>query len=633
MQNTSYTYSVQWVNGPNVGTASTATVTTPYAAAGVISGLTGAQTATGVASVTLRWTAPAAGTVTSYTVTRCLQSALNANCTNASTVFAVLSSTVTAATFVDTTVASNSAYTYQVIASNGPINKSVPATVSVAIVTTLAAPAFTAVPVISAGSVSVNWSASAAPVTGYAVQRSADNGLTWAQVGTTASRTTTAFADATVVAGTTYLYRIVATETVGSVLVTSSPSATQTAAYIVQAAPVMAASVYGGTAARPTVQLNWTETANAGPAVTGFQVYRDGVLVTTTARNAVTYTDTTVPGLHTYTVLTMNLVGPSAFTATTTANLVVQAIPVLASANMSSATVAALAWSQTPDITAPAVTGYQVWASVNGAAAVQMGANLAATATSANVTIVSNNNYVFSVKAVNQMGSSAASNSVTLLSQVQAAPVQTAASFTSATSVTLGWTETAIAANPAVTGFNVYGGTAGTTLLTTTPLAANATSYVATTAVGNNYSFIVKAVNLAGMSVASNAVSVSNTVPTAPGAPALVAGSVARSGTTSNDTANVTWTPVADTVNGWPVTSYIVQTASNTGFTTNLSAVTVAVPAGGLTGLQTTSVFLPRGTATTAAGTDYVRVIAVNAVGQSATSTANRLTVATASLK
>jgi hypothetical protein len=212
----------------------------------------------------------------------------------------------------------------------------------------------------------------------------------------------------------------------------------------------------------------------------------------------------------------------------------------------------------------------------------------------------------------------------------------------SPTSTTLNWNPATVAANaPAITGYNVYGGATGNTLLTTValggPLGPNATSYTATTVVGITYNFNVRAVNAVGSAVAGTSTTVVNTVPTAPGASALVAGSVVRNATTligagtAYDTANVTWTPVANTVNGQPVTSYIVQTASNTGFTANVQSVTV--PASGLTGTQATAVQLYRGTATAAAGTDYVRVIAVNAVGQSATSTANRLTVATASLK
>ncbi|MDY7574585.1 hypothetical protein [Actimicrobium sp. CCI2.3] len=618
--NTTYSYSVQWVNGPNASTASTATVTTPYALAGAITNLAGVQSG---ASVALTWTAPAAGTVTSYTVTRCLQSALNANCTNASSVFAVLSSAVTAATFVDATAVAPNAYTYQVIASNGPINKSVPATVAVAVSTVLATPGFTAAPVVSSGSVSVTWVASAAPVTGYAVQRSSDNGVTWSQIGTTATRTAVTFADSTVVLGTTYLYRIFATQTVGSVLVRSAPSVTQTAAYLVQSAPVMAASVYAGTAAAPTVKLNWTETPNAGPAVTGFEVYRDGVLVITTAKGAGTYTDTTVPGVHTYIVLAKNVVGASASTATTTASLVVQAAPVLVAATVTSATATAVSWTEPAITTAPPVTAFQVWASVNGAAAVQMGANTAAGAASANVTTIAGVTYVFSVKAVNLIGTSAASNTSALVSDTVpttlGAPV---ASFVSPTSTSLSWTAATVTAGaPAITGYNVYN---GTTLLTATVLGAAVNSYTATTAVGTTYNFNVKAVNAVGSSVVGISTTVVNTVPATPVAPTLASATL-NSASLATDTLVVTWTPVANTVNGQPVKTFYIDYATNAGFTTGLVTQTVQVPAGStLTGAQSaTFTAVARGTTspTAPSAAAYFRVRAANAVGTSANGT------------
>jgi hypothetical protein len=396
---------------------------------------------------------------------------------------------------------------------------------------------------------------------------------------------------------------------------------------------------------------------------------------------------------------------------------------------MTSATVTAVTWTETPIATAPAVTAYKVWASVNGAAAVQMGANTAANATSANVTTVAGNTYVFSVKAVNLIGSSAASNTRTVVDQVQAAPVQAAASFTSATSVTLGWAETALATNPAVTGFNVYN---GATLLTATPLAATATSYVATVAAGNSYSFTVKAVNLAGLSAASNAVTVSNTVPTTVAAPAatfvspsatmlswtpatvaanapaitgynvyggtagttlltatpLAASATSYTATTAagssykfnvkavnsaglsaagtsttvvntvpatpaaptlasaaatvagatTDNVTINWTPVANTVNGQPVTSYVIEYATVSGSLSltpvaPASVTTVTVPAGGLSGTQQATIAVARGTAspTAVANAALFRVIAVNGVGNSANGAT--LTVAKGSLK
>jgi len=638
--NTAYTYTIAWVNGPKVGTAATtASVTTPYAAAGSIAGLSavsnGAQTA-----VTLNWNA--ATPATAYTVTRCLQTALNGYCTIPGTsVFTVLTSTLTTPTYVDSTVVAATAYTYQVIAANGPVNKSVPSSVSVANAVAAPAPLFTAVPVVSAGSVALTWVASALPATGYAVQRSADAGVTWFTVGTTASRTVVTFADASVVAGNVYQYRIVATQTVGGGQILSVPSTTQTVNYIVQNAPVMAASVLAGTAAKPTVKLNWTFVANAGPAVTGFQVYRDGVLVTTTAlaKTVLTYTDTTVPGVHGYTVLALNAAGASAATATTTAQLVTQNVPTLTSTAVTSATKTTVNWTEVANAQVPAVTGFEVWGSANGTAAAKMTTTptaLTAAATTASVTTVAGVSYVFSVKAVNLIGSSAASTTATVSNTVPTAVAAPAATFVSPTSTTLTWVPATVAVNaPAITGYNVYGGTAGTTLLTSTPLATNATSYTATTAAATTYLFNVKAVNLVGLSAGSNT-TVANIVPATPVAPTL---STTVLTSTTTDSVTINWTPVANPVNGQPVTAYLIEYATATAGlsltpTAPNSVTTVTVPVGGLTGSQSITITgVARGTISPLAASNAAlfRVIAVNAVGNSANGAT--LTVAKASLK
>ena len=638
--NTAYTYSIAWVNGTKVGTAATtASVTTPYAAAGSISGLSAVSNGTQTA-VTLSWAA--ATPATAYTVTRCLQSALNGYCTTPGvSVFTVLTSTLTTPTFVDSTVVAGNAYTYQVIAANGPVNKSVPAAVAIANAAAAPAPLFTAVPVVAAGSVSLTWVASALPATGYAVQRTADAGVSWSTVGTTASRTAVTFADASVVAGTVYQYRIVATQTVGSGQVLSAPSATQTVNYLVQAAPVMTASVLAGTAAAPTVKLNWTFTANAGPAVTGFQVYRDGTLMTTTTAALRTFTDTTVPGTHNYTVLAMNVVGASANTATTQAQLVVQNAPTLSSTAVTSATKTTVNWTEAANALAPAVTGFEVWGSANGAAAVKMTttpAALNAAATTASVTTVAGVNYVFSVKAVNLIGSSAASTTATVSNTVPTAIAAPTAAFVSPTSTTLTWTPATVATGaPAITGYNVYGGAAGTTLLTATPLAANATSYTATTAVGTTYLFNVKAVNLVGLSAVGANKTVANTVPATPVAPTLASAAATVAGATT-DNVTINWTPVNNTVNGQPVTSYVIEYATVAGSLSltpvaPASVTTVTVPSGGLTGVQQATISVARGTAnpTAVANAALFRVIAVNAVGNSVAGAT--LTVAKTSLK
>ena len=90
----------------------------------------------------------------------------------------------------------------------------------------------------------------------------------------------------------------------------------------------------------------------------------------------------------------------------------------------------------------------------------------------------------------------------------------------------------------------------------------------------------------------------------------------------ATDTVTVNWTPPANTLNGQPVTTFYIDYATNTGFTTGLVTQTVTVPVGtALTAVQTaTFAAVARGTTSPAAATAsaYFRVRSVNAVGNSA---------------
>jgi hypothetical protein len=117
---------------------------------------------------------------------------------------------------------------------------------------------------------------------------------------------------------------------------------------------------------------------------------------------------------------------------------------------------------------------------------------------------------------------------------------------------------------------------------------------------------------------------VANTVPVAPVAPTLASAAATATGATT-DNVTINWTPVANTVNGQPVTSYVIEYATVAGSLSLVpvapaSVTTVTVPAGGLTGTQQATISVARGTAnpTAAANAALFRVIAVNAVGNSA---------------
>ena len=128
-----------------------------------------------------------------------------------------------------------------------------------------------------------------------------------------------------------------------------------------------------------------------------------------------------------------------------------------------------------------------------------------------------------------------------------------------------------------------------------------------------------------------------NTVPGTPVAPTLASAAATVTGATT-DNVTINWTPVVNTVNGQPVTSYVIEYATVAGSLSltpvaPASVTTVTVPAGGLTGTQQATISVARGTAnpTAASNAALFRVIAVNAVGNSANGAT--LTVARTSLK
>ena len=625
VQNTAYTYSVKWMNGPNVGVASTASaLTTPYAPANAVTGLT--ATGTGGA-VTVSWSPSTPST--GYKVERAPISL-----TGVIGTYAVQSSNNLTTTFTDGSAVANLSYAYRVTALNGPVNVS---TSVVATVFDAAAPAAPAVrnATIGAGTITVNWTASTTTATtSYLLQRSMDGGATWSLLASVAGRTTVSYPDSSVAAGNTYQYRLFAVDTVGTMsLQSATPSASLTAAYRVPNAPAIGTLTVSATTKAPTITWAASVAITNGTAVTGYNVYNNGVLLNAAplAANTLTYTSTValvVGSSNTFTVKAVNLVGSSADSATVSDVFAVPTAPAIGSATATSAIRATVTWTA-PTLPAgtPAVTAYNVY---NGTTLLTA-TPLAATATSYVATTVAGTAYNFSVVAVNAAGSSEASSMVTLSNTVPATLAAPTATFVNATSTTVSWTApAAVAGAPAITGYNVYNG-AGNTPLNAAPLAATAASYTATTVAGTTYAFNVRAVNVVGASVAGATTTMANTVPVAPVTPTLVSTALA---TTTTDTVTINWTPVANAANAQPVTTYYIDYATNAGFTTGMVTQTVTVASGvTLSGAQSATFEVARGTTspTAASSAAFFRVRAANAVG---TSTAGAtLNVARTSLK
>ena len=115
------------------------------------------------------------------------------------------------------------------------------------------------------GATVLNWAApddGGSPITGYQVYRGLAPGSTTPYTTTTG----TSFTDSAVTTGTTYYYRVVATNAVGNSDPSNEVSATPTT---LPGAPTLLA-----TAGKSQVKLSWTTPANGGTPITGYAIYR-----------------------------------------------------------------------------------------------------------------------------------------------------------------------------------------------------------------------------------------------------------------------------------------------------------------------------------------------------------------------
>ena len=275
----------------------------------------------------------------------------------------VIVTTTANTSFNDTGLTQNTSYVYTVAARDAAGNVS--AESSAASVTTLAS-SDTEAPTIpgnlqgSAASptqVNLSWNASSdnVGVTGYDVRR---DGVI---VMTTAN---TSFNDTGLTQNTSYVYTVAARDAAGNVSAESNAASVTTLASSDTEAPTIPGNLQGGAASPTQINLSWTaSTDNVG--VAGYDVRRDGVVVTTTS--ATTYNDT---GLSpdtsfVYTIVARDAAGNSSASSNTATISTLPAsdtqaptVPASLQGNATSATEIRLTWSASTDNVG--VAGYEV---------------------------------------------------------------------------------------------------------------------------------------------------------------------------------------------------------------------------------------------------------------------------------
>ncbi len=356
--------------------------------------------------------------------------------------------------------------------------------------------------------------------------------------------TTNSFTVTGLNAATTYLITVKGKDAAGNLSAASNTVSVTTLALPDTIAPTVPSNLTASATTHNTTDLSWNPSSD-NTAVTGYNVYKDGTLLTT-----VTGTSHDVVGLNPSTTYAFvvkakdaagNISGSSNTRSVATLDLpdtTSPSAPANLTATATTQTTTNLSWTAATDNTA--VTGYDVYkdgvllTSVSG--------------TSYNVSgLIASTTYAFIVRAKDAAGNiSSASNtrSVTTLAipdtTAPTAPTNLAASLTTQTTTKLTWTGSTD--NIGVTYYNIY---------------KNGT-YVVSISVGNSYnvtgltpattySFSIKAKDDAGnLSPSSNTVSVTTlSVPdtTIPSTPTNLVAS-----NTTQTTTNLSWNASTDNV-------------------------------------------------------------------------------------
>jgi chitodextrinase len=486
-------------------------------------------TATSGTSVNVSWTASTDNVgVTGYGVYRT----------------GALVATVSGTTYTDSGLTSAATYQYTIVAYDAGENVSAqsaaasattPDTVAPSVPTNITATA------ASGTSVNVAWQPATdnVGVAGYWLYR---NGSLVATIKSGTSYTDTGLANVT-----TYHYTVSAYDTAGNA---SAASTSASATTPDSTAPSVPTSLTAAAAGTSQVNLSW-QAATDNVAVTGYNVYRNGVKLATTA--SLTYSDTglTSSTTYQYTVAAVDAAGnSSAQTGTVNATTAAPAdtTPPSKPSNFSAISLTynqiTLGWTASTDNVG--VTGYHIYRKA------VLIATLGKVTSYQDITVAANTSYTYKIEAFDAAGNlSAQATAPTVVTplapdttppNVPATPKLTH----TATAITATWT--ASTDNVRVTGYTVYRN--GVKLGTT----ASLTYTDSTVKQGTTYGYTIAAFDAAGNNSAqSTAASLLFPDTTAPSTPA---GVVATAGT---KLVTLTWKACSDNIG---VTGYSIYRGS-----------------------------------------------------------------------
>ncbi|MFI5282274.1 MAG: beta strand repeat-containing protein [Candidatus Dormibacterales bacterium] len=451
----------------------------------------------------------------------------------------------TVASWADKTVAASTTYTYSVdafdaagnhSAQSSPISATTPATPDTQPPTV---PAGVVAQVGPVGEVDLRWNASTdnVGVTGYTVYR---NGVSLSAV----SGTTLTYADRSVVGVTSYSFTVDAFDAAGNHSAQSLASNVTTPDWTPPTTPTgLAANV----ASSSEIDLTWNpSTDNVG--VAGYTVYRNGLMIGTTAASPLSYANT---GLghgfsYTYRVDAFDAAGNHSAQSTTvtaaTHDDIPPTTPGSVTATAASATSVNVSWSASTDNVG--VAGYDVIR--DGTSLISLGAAVL----TYNDLVTSGSTHTYAVDALDAAGNhSIASAPISVTTPAgdtipPSVPAGLAATASGSTSIALAWN--ASTDNVGVTGYTVYRNGAVLSTAGGTTLAFTDATVVA----GTTYTYTVDAFDAAGNHSAQSAPASASTH--VAGVPKYVQSAVVATGSRVT-TVTLKFGPVAqgDLLIGW----------------------------------------------------------------------------------
>ncbi|HXI85500.1 MAG TPA: fibronectin type III domain-containing protein, partial [Verrucomicrobiae bacterium] len=356
--------------------------------------------------------------------------------------------------------------------------------------------------VISSSQINLSWSASTdtggSGLAGYKIYRSG------VLITTT---TATSYSNTGLAGSTTYSFTVAAYDNAGNISAQSTTVSATTPAAADTTAPSVPTGLTGSAVSSTQINLSWSaSTDTGGSGLAGYKIYKNGVLLTTTASTSYSVTGLSPSTTYSFTVAAYDNAGnisPQSTTVSATtpaaADTTAPTVPTGLTGSAVSSSQVNLGWSASTDTGGSGLAGYKIY---------KNGVLLTTTAsTSYSATGLSpSTTYTFTVAAYDNAGNtSAQSTGVSVTTQAAtdttppSVPTGLTASVVSSSTISLSWNASTDSGGSGLAGYNIY--SSGVVIASSTTASAVLRGLSAST----TYSLTVAAYDNAGNTSAQSA--------------------------------------------------------------------------------------------------------------------------------